>query len=125
MRLVYRIYAYVFLVSGLVSVVVAHREMAGWLGASGVTPELLVQYRFLRAIEAGFGALLLTLEDDFFAGGRVRRVVLASFLAIPVARTVSLLVDGAPSTEFVGLLVTEYGLFLGFLATGPRRRGDG
>ena len=111
----YRAYALVFVVSGAISVIVAHAEVAAWFGPP--PGDLLQQYRFLRAVEAGYGLLLLTLEPEFFAMGRVRAAIL-------LARAVGMAIDGAPGPEFFALLVVEMGLFFLFLAAPLRYEGD-
>ena len=118
MRWIFRAYALVFVVSGAASALFAHLELPLWFGIAPGS-SLLNQYRFLRAIEAGFGALLLYLEPEFFAGGRVRRVVLAVFAAIPLSRAIGFSLDGAPGPEFLALLIAETALFLLFAGTVP------
>jgi hypothetical protein len=113
----YRAYALVFVVSGAISVLVAHAEVAAWFGPP--PGDLLQQYRFLRATEVGYGLLLLAVEPEFFAPGRVRAAILTSFAAIPLARVVGIAIDGTPGPEFVLLLVVELLLFFVFLVIPP------
>lgn len=122
LRVAYRAYAAIFAISGLASVLFARAELSAWFGVGDPPASLLNQYRFLRAAEVGFGALLWTNEDAFFASGRVRSAILGAFVLIPAARTVSMLVDGRPQRELIGLCVAEYAIFAVFALAAPATR---
>lgn len=106
-RFVYVAYAVVFLVSGLASALLAHLEMLPFLGIEEGTPDLLNQYRFLRAVELGFGLLMWTLREEFFSDARLARPLVVAFFAIPAARGVGFLVDGMPGMVFQFLICAE------------------
>ena len=77
---------------------------------------MLGQLRFLRGVEIGFGLLMLAVQNSFFERGErrsdVNRAVLGGLVAIPAARTVSLLLDGPPPAEFTAMLIAEWALVL-------------
>lgn len=130
-RMIYLLYAAFFLASGVSGVLFAHIEFTGWFGVSVTPPEaatdLLDQYRFMRAVEAGFGLLALTVRGRFFTDSDIRGALLIAFLLIPVARTVSMGIDGMPSPPFVTLTVLEYALcaFLAWASRDATPRGPG
>ena len=119
-------YVAVFLLSGAGSIFTAHWELEWLFGldASGWPAEarasLLNQYRFLRAVELGFGLFCVRFRREIFADPRFRQVFLASLLIIPLARLVSLGLDGWPRWPFVALMSVEFALF-GLFAVGMRR----
>ena len=119
---IYRAYAWAFVLSGVTGALLAHLE-APLLHDLTVLPEqregmrsLLNQVRFLRGLEAGFGLVMLACSESFFlrtsARSEINRAILAALFAIPAARTVSLLLDGAPQPVWTGLLIVEWALFL-------------
>ncbi len=134
-RPVYRAYAFVFIGLGAAGILGAHLELQPLYGLyllpeqQDAATNLLNQLRFLRALELGFGLLMLVLTDRFFAGREkrtdVNKAVLAALFAVPAARTISLLLDGPPMGWITALLVAEFGLFLWLRnATEPSRPGD-
>jgi hypothetical protein len=93
-------------------------ETSGWPEAERAS--LLNQYRFLRAVEVGFGLFCFRFRREIFSERAFHRVFVGTLWLIPVARTVSLVVDGMPRPVFVGLMVTEYLLAALFTWYGPR-----
>jgi|GEM_PF-6931829 len=130
---VYTLYAWVFVLFGAVGALTAHLEPSLLHGLI-LLPEqrpamtgLLNQMRFLRALELGFGLVMLTHRDAFFARAPrrsdINKAVLAGLLAAPAARTLSLVMDGPPAAGWTGVLVVEWMLFLWLRgASAPRPR---
>jgi len=133
--LVLRAYAWAFVLLGAAGVLGAHLELVPLYGLhllpeqSEAATSLLNQLRFLRAVEIGYGLVLLSLVEPFFAPGRTRspvnRAVLAGLAALPAARTLSLVVDGPPRAWLGALLIVEWALFLWLRrATEPRETDE-
>ena len=79
---------------------------------------LLSQYRFLRAIELGFGVFALTKWRRIYSVRSYNRLFLSAMGAGVAARLLSLAFDGAPSWWMNGFLGFEVvGIVLIFLAT--------
>ena len=79
---------------------------------------LLSQYRFLRAIELGFGVFALTNRQRIYSVRSYNRLFLSVMAAGVAARLVSLALDGTPSWwMFVFLGWELVGVVLIFLAT--------
>jgi FtsH-binding integral membrane protein len=68
---------------------------------------LLVQYRFLRAVEFGVGFFALVYWRRIFERRAVNRVFLTVMGAGVGARLLSLVVDGTPSAAMISFLVWE------------------
>ena len=68
---------------------------------------VLSQYRFLRAMEFGFGLFALIYRREIYTNRRANRLFLAGMGLGIVARLVSLPLDGAPSWLFYGFLGSE------------------
>ena len=74
---------------------------------------LLSQYRFLRALELGFGIFSLVFRKEIFAESRFNTLFLIIMASGIIARLVSIVADGIPnelsfifmSYEFIGLIV--------------------
>lgn len=124
------VYIAVFVVSGAGSVLFAGPEMHIFFGLEPGALEgragasLLNQYRFLRAVELGFGLMLWVLRDRLFVDRAIRNVFLIAFFAIPVARAVSIALDGMPRWPFLALMVIElllFALFAAHAASAARR----
>lgn len=87
-----------------------HRLLFG-LDVSTLEPKaaasLLSQYRFLRAIELGFGLFALLFKREIYTVPLYNHVFLtAMFLGI-VARVISLVLDGRPRSAFYFFLGYE------------------
>lgn len=125
-ELVFGLYALVFIVSGIGSIVFARAEMSLFFdmspGDDAAWASLLNQYRFLRAIEVGFGLVMWMQRRAFFTDATARRVLLPVLYLIPCARGVGLFVDGWPSWPWVALMIVELGLAVWFTLV-TRRRG--
>ena len=65
------------------------------------------QQRFLKALELVAGWVLFTIRKDIFRVPALTRVTLVVFWATPLARVVSLAMDGIPEPSFVLLLAVE------------------
>lgn len=65
------------------------------------------QYRFLRAIECGFGLFAFIFRHDIFTVPLFNQLFLATMTLGVVARGVSLLVEGRPRPAFYFFLATE------------------
>lgn len=68
---------------------------------------LLSQYRFLRALEFGFGIVALYLRREIFAGGIINHLFLITMVLGVIGRAVSLLADGRPRGVFYFFLIYE------------------
>jgi hypothetical protein len=79
---------------------------------------LVSQYRFLRAIEAGFGTFAIIFHDEIYTLRAFNRIFLGAMAAGVLARIISLLVDGKPKAIFYFFLVSEaVGVVVIFLYT--------
>jgi hypothetical protein len=82
------------------------------------TANLLSQYRFLRAIELGFGVFALVFWRRIYSLRSYNRLFLSIMACGVGARLLSLAADGLPSIWMYGFLVVELvGLVLITLAT--------
>lgn len=68
---------------------------------------LLSQYRFLRAIELGFGLFALQFRREIFTQRSYNRLFLFAMAAGVVARLLSMPLDGNPSGVMLGFLGWE------------------
>ena len=68
---------------------------------------MLSQYRFLRAMEFGFGLFAIVFRKEIFTVKKFNRLYLAIMLSGVVARLVSLIDDGSPSALFYFFLIFE------------------
>ena len=68
---------------------------------------LVSQYRFLRAIELGFGSFSLLFKPEIFTQRSFNRLFLATMTAGVVARLISRVVDGRPRPIFYAFLISE------------------
>lgn len=75
--------------------------------SAGTAASLLSQYRFLRAIELGFGVLAIRHARDIYHDARFGRPFLAVMTLGVVARGWGILLDGWPSLLFLFFLVSE------------------
>jgi hypothetical protein len=75
------------------------------LGPNAVTVEN--QFRFLKALELGAGVWLYSVRERAFSDVAIRRAVIVTFVATPLARIVSCASDGLPNVWFVALLSIE------------------
>jgi hypothetical protein len=92
------------------------------LNVSELSPQtaasLLSQYRFLRAIECGFGIFAFVFRREIFQQRLFNRVFLGTMFFGVAARIVSILLDGQPFMVFHGFLILELiGGILIFLTT--------
>jgi uncharacterized protein DUF4345 len=77
-------------------------SLDGSIGAS-----LLSQYRFLRAIELGFGTFGVMFHREIFTLRSFNRLFLATMVAGVLARVISRVIDGRPRPVFMFFLVWE------------------
>lgn len=75
--------------------------------AAGQTATLLSQYRFLKAVEAGFGLFCLLQRRNILVGGPAAVIFLAGCGFGVFARIWSWAFDGRPARMFVLFLVLE------------------
>ena len=68
---------------------------------------LLSQYRFLRAIEFGFGIFAVLFRKEIFSNPKFNRVFLATMLLGVVARIISFILDGQPNAVFYFFAISE------------------
>ena len=95
------------------------------------------QQRFLKTLELSWGLAILLVRPWVFVEPRVTAAALTVFVLPPVARGVSMAVDGTPHPHFVALFVVDvlgaivllvraYRVFGGYDAPGgPGRAGAG
>lgn len=108
-------YGYVglLIVAGAWGVIGARRDQRMLLGLdlqllSPVSAaSVLSQYRFLRAIEFGFGSLSFVFRRQIFTDVVFNRLFLVTMSLGVAARIISLLADGRPHRVFYFFLVTE------------------
>jgi hypothetical protein len=87
------------------------------LGAAAAA-DLLNQYRFLRAIEAGFGGFVITQWRRIYEQPLLNLLFLAAMGFGILARLLSIVVDGMPSWPLLGFLASEVvGIAVIFLYT--------
>lgn len=75
--------------------------------AAGHASTLLSQYRFLKAVEGGFGLFCLWQRREILDGGPASVIFLAGCGFGVFARTWSWAVDGRPASMFIVFLVLE------------------
>lgn len=68
---------------------------------------VLTQYRFLRAIELGFGLFAITFRKEIFTVKKFTTLFLTIMLSGVLARGISLIVDGSPNWIFYFFLIYE------------------
>ncbi|SHE43745.1 protein of unknown function [Fodinibius roseus] len=68
---------------------------------------VLSQYRFLRAMELGFGLFAIVFRTEIFTVKKFNTLFLTIMLAGVLARTVSLFADGSPSWIFYFFMIYE------------------
>lgn len=68
---------------------------------------LLSQYRFLRALELGFGVFSIFFQHEIFHDKKFNQLFLFIMFSGILARIVSLFVEGMPSTLFLFFLLYE------------------
>ncbi|MFH5885209.1 DUF4345 domain-containing protein [Halalkalibaculum sp. DA3122] len=68
---------------------------------------MLSQYRFLRAMEFGYGLFAITFRKEIFSVKKFNRLYLVIMLAGVLARIVSLVDEGSPSALFWFFLAFE------------------
>jgi len=69
---------------------------------------LVSQYRFLRAMEFGFGMFSIIYRREIFTSRAFNRLFLATMAFGVVARIVSLILDGRPLPIFYFFLASEF-----------------
>ncbi len=69
---------------------------------------LLNQYRFLKAIEFGFGAFCFMFRDRIFRVPAYNRLFLSIVFLGATARALSIALEGRPHWAFVGITVLEF-----------------
>lgn len=81
------------------------------LPLDGLAPEaeanLLSQYRFLRAIELGFGLFALRFRKEIFTISAFNQLFLFTMAGGVIARLIGLVVDGRPTGVMFGFLGWE------------------
>lgn len=94
--------------------------------SSKAEADLLSQYRFLRAMEFGFGLFALRFRREIFASGPHNALFLVGMGAGVVARLWSLAADGRPGTPMLVFLGWELvGVCVIGLTTHVAREEDG
>ncbi len=87
-----------------------------------VQANVLTQYRFLRAIELGFGLCAFRYRHEVFEAVGFYRLFLPVMIFGVVARLVSILVDGWPHPIFLAFMGLEAaGVVAIYAATAPQR----
>ena len=79
---------------------------------------MMSQYRFLRAIELGFGIFSLIFVKNIFSEKKFNRLFIFIMLAGVLSRIISVIMDGSPGTLMYFFLVYEsVGLIVIFFYT--------
>lgn len=68
---------------------------------------VLTQYRFLRAMELGYGLFAIAFRKEIFSIKKFNNLFLIIMLAGVMARVVSLIDDGSPSWLFYFFMIYE------------------
>lgn len=76
--------------------------------ADATRTDLLSQYRFLRALEFGYGLFAVAFRKEIFSYKKFHWVYLVIMLSGVLARVVSLADDGSPSALFYFFLIFEF-----------------
>ncbi len=84
---------------------VFHLDPAAW--PHEVHATFLNQYRFLKAVEFSAGVFCIAYHKTVLTGGRAAWVFLVLVVAGVAARTLSWVVEGAPSALFLTFLALE------------------
>jgi hypothetical protein len=72
-----------------------------------VRATFLNQYRFLKALELGFGAYSALFHHEIFAAASFHSLFLFVLFAAASARVLSMLIDGLPHVAFIAITVLE------------------
>ena len=116
-------YTWMFILSGLLSLLFAHIEIKPFLNLDlSVIDEVSVnnffnQYRFLRAVELGFGLFCFYLKDDIFKNKKHNKSFYSIIVGIILAIMFILeyfLVPMQNTIFYALLLIMSIGTFLGF-----------
>ena len=74
---------------------------------AGVAASLISQYRFLRAIEFGFGMMSFIFRKEIFRERLFNTLFLSTMSLGVVARGISLIIDGSPNGAFYFFAISE------------------
>jgi hypothetical protein len=69
---------------------------------------LLSQYRFLRALELGFGLFAIIFRKEIFSEPKFNTLFLVIMFLGVMARVMSIIFDGSPSIYFYFFLIWEF-----------------
>lgn len=88
--------------------------------------DLLSQYRFLRALEFGFGLFAILFRKEIFSDKKFNALFLIIMGSGVLARAVSIVVDGSPSAPnwFFGIFELV-GVIIIYLFTSERIQNNG
>lgn len=75
---------------------------------SDTRTNLLSQYRFLRAMEFGYGLFAILFTEEIFSLKKFNRLYLAIMFGGVLARIISIIDDGSPSALFYFFLIFEF-----------------
>ena len=83
--------------------------------SEGIRNDMLSQYRFLRAIELGFGVFAFVFVKEIFSEKKFNQLFLFTMFSGILARVTGILIDGSPSSLMYFFLIYEgVGLILIF-----------
>lgn len=86
---------------------------------------VLTQYRFLRAMELGFGLFAIVFRTEIFAIKKFNTLFLTIMLAGVLARIISLFADGSPNLIFYFFIIYEgVGVLIIYLYSRKRLNRD-
>lgn len=86
--------------------------------------DLLSQYRFLRALEFGFGLFAIVFRKEIFSVKKINTLYLVIMSSGVLARAVSIVVDGSPSALTYFFWIFELiGVIVIYLYTSKKIRG--
>lgn len=81
---------------------------------------ILSQYRFLRALEFGFGLFSIVFRKEIFTDSKFNSLFLMIMFSGVMARVVSIVADGLPNIYFYFFMIWEFlGVIFIFLHTQP------
>ncbi len=84
---------------------------------------MLSQYRFLRALELGFGLFSLVFRRQIFTQSKFNTLFLGIMACGIVARLLSILIDGRPNSMMLFFMIYEFiGILIIYLYTSHQKQ---
>lgn len=121
-KICFWLYVVILIVTGLGAVGAAHETLwqLGIHKRDWAFATLLSQIRAVSAMQFGFGLFAIFLRKEIFSQKRVNAAFLSVLLITPLARALSLILDGVPHPSMIGLMVFELGVLALFFVHARR-----